>query len=87
MGWALFWMLYGSFQALGSALGVFLIQIDGFGCRLMGLDVVRGVSYPLKTVADLRTDARFLRLLQIARVTWNFYPFRYFSFMEHRKLS
>jgi len=24
MGWALFWMLVGSFQALGSALGVFL---------------------------------------------------------------
>ena len=25
MGWALFWMLYWSFQALGNALGVFLI--------------------------------------------------------------
>ena len=26
MGWALFWMLYGMFQALGSALGVFLYK-------------------------------------------------------------
>ena len=49
MGWALFWMLYGSFQSLGSAYGVYLssdTRAMGFcgGCYSTGIYVSDRVS-------------------------------------------